>query len=164
MNDRIRRNKTKLRGGAVTVELAVMLPVILTLLFGVLEVSRGLEVAHVMSTAVREGARFGAMDKEGMLAENQTANQKVISDIRVFLIASGLPGDQATINITTVPDANTGSVGAFDLNDPVNDLLLFQIEATLPYAAVSYVPEAFLKNQNLTARIVFRNARSTLVN
>ena len=156
-------NRYELRKGTVAVEFAVLMPILLTFLFGIVEIGRGYDVSHVMTLAVREGARFGAMDKVGMLAENQTANDKMVSDIRVFLTASGLPGNVATINITTVPDAPGGSTSAFAVDDPANNLELFQIEVTLPYASVSHMPATFLKDRNLVVRIVFRNARSTLV-
>jgi hypothetical protein len=152
------------RRGAVAVELAVLLPVLLVLVFGTIEIGRGLEAAHLMTNAAREGARFAAMDREGMLGQNQTTNDKIESDVRNFLTASGLNGGMATIDIVSVPGSTGGTASDFDIEDPDNDLELFRINVLLPYSAVSYLPPYFLENKNITASVVFRNKRSALVN
>lgn len=53
---------TSPRAGAVTVELALVAPVFLFLVFGIIEVGRGFMVSHLLANAAREGCRFGILE------------------------------------------------------------------------------------------------------
>lgn len=48
------------RGAASLVEIALLVPILLLLIFGVWSVARAFDVKNTMDDAVREGARFGA--------------------------------------------------------------------------------------------------------
>ncbi len=77
-----------LRGGergAATVELAVVLPILLSFLFGIMELGRVTMVCHVLSTTAREGARNACLPG----ADNAT----VLSRITDELSRSGLTLD-----------------------------------------------------------------------
>jgi Flp pilus assembly protein TadG len=149
------------RRGAATVELAITLPFLFTLVFGVIEVGRALEVSQVLQIAVREGARFGATDRQGYIPDGKTANQKIVEDIRNYLIASGLPGGSADIECLSIPDDEGTPQGTFDFDDPNNHLKSFEVVINMPYSAVTYCPpkmqKFFLPTHNLTATAVFRN-------
>ncbi|QDU96733.1 TadE family protein [Lignipirellula cremea] len=147
------------RRGAVTVEFAVVAPVFLVILLGVAEASRLYEMQGQMASAAREGARIAAMDREGILQPGQTTNDKVIADVRNILTANGLPGDELVIRITEADDPDTD----FDLDDSDNDLRLFQLRIELPYSAVNPYGVPGVDETSLGASVVFRNARSTLV-
>ncbi|MBZ0258666.1 pilus assembly protein, partial [bacterium] len=43
--------------GSATVEFALVLPILMLLLFGIIEFGRVLSVQHLLNTAAREGAR-----------------------------------------------------------------------------------------------------------
>jgi Flp pilus assembly protein TadG len=57
----LRRNMRG-RCGASAVEFAVVLPVLLILLSGILDIGRRLQVTQILTNAAREGARHGAAD------------------------------------------------------------------------------------------------------
>lgn len=156
---RMKRQAQRQRSGAVAVEFALVAPVFLVLLLGMLELGRAFEMQQVLSSAVREGARFAAMDRDGIVPENDSTNNKIINDVRNYLNAAGFPGDLAQIAITEVDNPNL----AFDLDHPANHLRLFRLSAELPFSAVSLVPAHYLPGYQMKAEVVFRNARSTIV-
>jgi hypothetical protein len=113
----IRQKGKKLALAAVTVELAVVSPVMFAMLFGIIEFGWLFTVRHTMVNAAREGARVGAI--QGTDASDVEA--RVIE----LLAPMGLE-DKVTIAITeattdepnvsvllTVPQANVSLVGNF---------------------------------------------------
>ena len=81
-------------------------------------------------------------------------------DIKNFLTANGLPGDQATVSITPPDDDST----TLDLNDPDNELELFRVRVEFSYADVNPFSVPYNNDWTMSASIVFRNGKSTLVN
>jgi hypothetical protein len=151
-------NHRSYRRGVVAVEFALVVPMFTVLVLGMIELGRGLEVSQVLSTAVREGARFAAMDEEDLLLPGQTRNEKTIQDIRNFITAAGFPGSAVTVAIS---DADSPG-SPFDLSDPANALRLFRIDLSLAYNEVAVMPPTFLKDRNLSTHIVFQNGRTSL--
>ncbi|OHB66707.1 MAG: hypothetical protein A2V70_09425 [Planctomycetes bacterium RBG_13_63_9] len=154
-----RTRKRRARDGAVAVEFAFLAPVLLALVLGVAEASRLLDAQNRLATATREGARLAAMDRDDVLGEGQSTNEKIDADIRNFLDACGMPGDAATITISDVDDPDT----PFDLDDPANDLELFRVRVELPYSSVTMVDVPVMNEIHLVSELVFRNARATIV-
>jgi hypothetical protein len=109
--------------------------------------------------AAREGARLAAMEREGILAPGQSLNDKMIADVRAYLNAAGLPGNDAQITIED-PD-NPGA--ALNLLDPNNDLALFQLSVRLPYSSVRSAWSPNPAQFDLVGTAVFRNAVSVMV-
>ncbi len=159
MNARRSRSLTPAndRRGTATVEFAVIAPIFLILILGTWEMGTAVKASNNLTAAVREAGRLASMDFTGSLATNQTANQKVIQDIRAFLNASGLPGAQATITITHADGASAGQT--FDLQNKNNYLGLFRITATIPFSSVSVFPNKIMKNSVLKAELVNRRGR-----
>ena len=146
------------RRGAVAVEFAVIAPVLLTVIVSLIELVRVYEVQNTMEMACREGARFASLDRTDMLMEGQTANSKLIGDVQNFLKSSGISPSQAQVSVV-----KAGTSQAFDLDDPANDLQLFQVKISVPYSAVSYTPiRSGSHDYNLSAALTFRNGRATL--
>src|SRR5947209_9433377 len=56
----IRRNSPARRRGVAAVEMAVVLPILLSLIIGVWELGRIIQVTNLMVTAARDGARLAA--------------------------------------------------------------------------------------------------------
>jgi Flp pilus assembly protein TadG len=146
------------RRGAALVEFAILAPVLLSLVIGLLEIGQALKAANIMASAVREGGRLAAMDWNGFVPEGWTPNEKVISDVRNFLNAAGLPGDSATIEITSAEGGDAGE--EFVLTDPSNTYRLFTISIAIPYEEVSTFPSTFMQGQTLTSALTFRAVRS----
>lgn len=139
------------RRGAVTVEFAIIAPVLLTLVLGVIEVSRLFETQNILATAAREGARMAAMDREGLLQEGQSTNDKIEQDVKNFLAAQGYNADDVDIQVMHV-DSDT----PLDLDDPANSLELFRLRVDIPYSHFSTPGD---EDFSLGSEIVFRNAR-----
>ncbi|MGE3313585.1 MAG: TadE/TadG family type IV pilus assembly protein [Planctomycetaceae bacterium] len=146
------------RRGAAMVEFAIIAPVFLTLVIGLLEAGQALRAANVMAAAVREGGRLAAMDWNDFVPEGFTPNDKVISDVRNFLIASGLPGEEAVIQITSAEGEDEGE--EFDLTNTSNNYRLFKISIEIEYDEVSTFPSTFMYGQTLTSSLTFRAVRS----
>ena len=60
--DRVAHQKTRTRQGAAAVEFAVVAPVFILLIVGMVEVGRGLMVQQILTNAAREGARQAIME------------------------------------------------------------------------------------------------------
>jgi Flp pilus assembly protein TadG len=148
--------KKQSRRGTVTVEFAFIIPVFLVILLGMTEGSRLLEIQNALATAAREGARLAAMDRNEITNPGQTTNQKITADVQNFLVSTGLPGGDLDIRIAEVNDANT----TFDLDDPANDLRLFQLHVAVPLSAISTFQIPGADQYTVGAKVVFRNGRA----
>lgn len=152
-----RRHSRELRVGAVAVEFAAVAPLLLVVVVGLIELTRAYNVQNTLEMAAREGARYAAIDRTGMLQEGETANSKLIDDVKGFLATSGINPNDVTVSVV---DATTG--GAFDLDNAANDLKLFQVRISVPYSKVSYSPVKHYNASTLSTALTFRNGRATL--
>jgi len=131
-----------------------MLPVMLVLVLGTIELGTALRAQTILQSAVREAGRLASMDWRFVVAENQTPNQKVEQDIRNFVTASGLPGDDLVISIEYAEGDDEGTT--FDIADEDNDLQLLMIEIELPYTSISLFPVKHMYGKNVRASVVMR--------
>ena len=153
MQHRIRRpNRSRNRRGTVTVEMALVLPIFVALIAGIAEASRLLETQNILATVSREGSRLAAMDRSDILQPNQTTNEKIADDIRNFLNASGLNGDDASVYIVNPSDHTT----TMDLDDPYTEIELFELRVEMPFSSICGLGTD--SELNMVSKIVFRNA------
>ncbi|MDZ4659956.1 MAG: TadE/TadG family type IV pilus assembly protein [Bythopirellula sp.] len=153
-----RNRRENFRRAAVAVEFAFVAPFLISTALGIIELTRAYDAQNLLETAAREGARFASMDREGMLQEGQSTNDKLIQDVKNFLGSSGL--DTADIQVSITDADSPGST--FDLDDPANDLRLFKVDIAIPYSSISYTPVSPSHDFAMSASIVFRNGRATL--
>lgn len=146
------------RRAAVAVEFAIMAPMLLSIVVGMIEVNRAYDAQNLLQTAAREGARFASMDRTDMMQEGESTNAKLINDVTNFLKSAGLPGDSLEVQVLSHEDPTQ----AFDLDNPDNDLGLFIVEINMMFSDVSYTPVSGAYDYQMTADIVFRNGRATL--
>ena len=146
------------RRGAVAVEFAFVAPMLLAVVLGLIELTRAYDAQYLLHTAAREGARFAAMDRDGLLQSGESSNAKMTDDVKSFLASSGIPEQNIDVKIVDHEDPTK----TFDLDDPDNDLKLFEVEITVPYSSVSYTPVSSSNDYNLTGNITFRNGRATI--
>jgi hypothetical protein len=151
-------NRSNWRRAAVAVEFAFVAPFLIGTAMGIIELTRAYETQNLLETAAREGARFASMDREGMLAEGQSTNSKLIQDVKNFLASSGLDPDDIEVTVRDGEDP----AAPFDLDDPDNDLKLFEVEISIPYSKISYTPVSGSHDYSMKASIIFRNGRATL--
>jgi hypothetical protein len=149
---------TRSRRGAVAVEFAVVAPIFVAMLFGLIELGRAFETQNMLEVAAREGARFASMDRDGLLDPGQSANTKLIADVKTMLASNGVPIDQITVEVKDFENPNDD----FDLDDPLNDLKLFEVRVGVDWSAVSLTPVAAGHDHPMTASVVFRNGRATI--
>lgn len=146
------------RAGAVAVEFAVVAPILVAIMMGLIELGRAFEMTNQLEVAAREGARFAAMDRDGMLQEGQSTNDKLVNDVKNILSSNGVPRDDITVEVLDYE--NPGA--EFDLDDPANDLKLFEVRISVDFSSVSLAAVSGGDDYQLTASVVFRNGRATL--
>ena len=153
-----RRPQSAARRGAVAVEFAAIAPLLLAVIVGLIELSRIYSVQNCLETAAREGARFAALDRSGMMLGGKTANQKLVDDVKNYLASNNINPDRVDVKVTAADDPTQD----FDLDDPANDLELFQVRVEVPYSNVSYSPVSDANDYSLTSALTFRNGRAVV--
>jgi Flp pilus assembly protein TadG len=154
------RTTTEDRHGSATVEFAIIAPLFVALFMGMLQAGTNFGVSQQLYSSLRQAGRLATQDFSEKLQNGQTANAKVIADIKNQLKANGIDAANVTVAITHASGAAAGS--NFNLQDANNDLKYFKLTVTVPYSAVN--KNGFLPNNvsNLTASIVFRKGKSML--
>lgn len=143
------------RRGAAVVEFAIMAPLFLLLVLGVVEMGYALNASNTMYGVVREGGRLASQDFSKNLAPGQTANDKIVQDLRNMLTAAGIDGTDATITIEHADSPGT----TFDLEDPDNYLQYFRIRIEIDFEDVTAIRGKYMTGRVMTADITFRLGR-----
>jgi Flp pilus assembly protein TadG len=126
------KRSRKRRDAAASVELALLLPLLITCMLGIWEMGRMVDVQQIVSNGAREAGR--------MASTSNMSNTAVISATRDYLKRAGLPtaaGDNAIITIVN-KDSGLDAVSA-------NQLDRFEITIKVYYNDVRWV------NLNLNA-------------
>lgn len=136
------------RRGAVTVEMALVLPLFCSLVLGIIEFGRGFMVAQLVTNAAREGARRAIVDG--------STNSDVTSFIQTFLRTSANVGTgDVSVTITVTPAAgnpNPGnSIAACQSRDLIN------INVKVPFNKVALITGKYLKGKNLSGNASMRH-------
>ncbi|MBT5019983.1 MAG: pilus assembly protein [Planctomicrobium sp.] len=155
-----KENCSEIRRGIATVEFAVVAPVFISLILGMAEMSRALDVSTNLTAAVREGGRLASMHHNGAIPPGMTTEQKVIHDIRNVLKANGINGAKTTLTITHADGNNEGQ--DFDLDSGDNYLQNFRISASIAFSDVTIFPLRRMENQSLNSSVVFRLGKADL--
>ena len=122
--------------GAAAVEFAVVAPIFVLLLFGMIEYGRMVMVQQMLTNATREGARRAVLDG--------TTVARVKSTVRDYLSGGHIAVDDSEITVN--PDPTNAAPG-----DPVT------VSLTVPFSRVSWLPSPmFLGNANMSATSVMR--------
>ena len=116
-------------------EFAVVAPVFLLLVFGMIEYGRLVMVQQMLTNASREGARLAVLD-----GSTTTDVENVVDS---YLTSGNITG--ATVTMTPNPPGDAAS------GDPVT------VQVQIPYADVSWLPSPmYLGNTTMTATSVMR--------
>jgi Flp pilus assembly protein TadG len=92
--------------GAIAIEAAICLPVIVALMFGMWELGRVAQMSRIMKDAAREGARVAA---GGTNNGTTVSVSDVQNAVRNFLTASGIPSTAASAAAVTVTNLSANS-------------------------------------------------------
>ncbi len=123
------------RRGAAVVEFAVVAPIFLLLVLGMIEFGRVLMVQQMLINASREGARVAVLDG--------ATTGDVESTVDDYLDGSSISA--ANVTVTPDPPSNAG------FGDPVT------VRVTLPFDQVSWLPSPmYLSGYMITAESVMR--------
>ena len=120
------------RRGLATVEFAVCVPVLVTLVFGAIEASNAIYLKNSLTSAAYETARTVTAT-----GGTQSAAENRFNEI---VAARGIDG--AVLNITPSVDSLTPA-GA-----------VVEVRATAPASANSYAPSWFFKDSDMSAHVV----------
>lgn len=143
-----RRSSVSRRRGAAMVETALVLPVFLLLVLGIIEFGRALMVANMVTNAAREGARMAILDG--------STNSQVQTAVEDFLTASlGVARNSITTNITIQAAPGNTNPGNQCANAQSRDLIT--VEVRIPFSKVALVEGDFLQGKNLIGRSAMRH-------
>lgn len=148
MNRRWKERWKQGRRGAVTVEMALVLPIFTMLVFGIIEFGRGFMIMQLVTNAAREGCRRAIIDG--------STNSDVTSYIQTFMQTSGnVPTSSTTVTITITPatgNPNPGnSLAACSSRDLVN------VKVEIPFSAVQLITAKYLSGKTLKGEASMRH-------
>ncbi len=125
------------RRGVSTVEMAMMLPVFVLSILGIIEIGRAMMLVQVLEDAARTGVRMAIL--------TNTTNAQVTSAVQTLV--------HNTTNVTTgnitvtigVKGNNSASLSTAVPGDTIS------VAVQVPFAAASWVPPNFLNGKTLTS-------------
>ncbi|MEO2014747.1 MAG: TadE family protein [Fuerstiella sp.] len=142
------------RSGVAVLEAAVVLPMMLILVLGTIEMGSALRASTIMQSAVREAGRLANMNWSDVVDADDTPNAKIERDIRNYVTASGLPGSALIVSIVHADGESAGLM--FDISDEANELEMLKIEIIMPYSAISLFPSNHMAGTNVRAFLILR--------
>lgn len=123
------------RPGAATVEFAIVAPLFIMLVFGMIEYGRMVMVQQLITSAGREGARMGVL-------EGVTVDQ-VTTTVTNYLEESSVNG--ATVTVSPSP------LGSARYGEPVT------VKVSVPFDSVSWLPSPmYLGGKTLKSVAIMR--------
>lgn len=100
--------------GAAAVEMALVLPLLLLLLFGIIDFGRALNAQITVTEAAREGARAAALGLDGRARVTSAAGTVTVDSLQITPCAGDLSAD-AVVRVTHAfrPVTPVGSLMSF---------------------------------------------------
>lgn len=132
------------RSGAAAAEMALVLPVLITLLFGSFELGRYFLDSHVVAKAVRDGARFaGRQPFTEMPCGGPAADETDIKDlVRTGTTTDGAPArlgywtNPATITVTITCDSTAAYTTSGIYTNATGGARRVTVTAAVPYVTL----------------------------
>src|SRR5262249_32800740 len=115
--------QSRSRRGVAAVEFAFLLPVILTLLVGIWEVGRMIQIQQTLYNAAREGAR--------QAASGQMTATQVKAVVTNYLTVAGVPTTNVNVTVNDLTNPGVDPTAATTLDK-------LQITITMPFQDVSW--------------------------
>jgi Flp pilus assembly protein TadG len=107
-----RSSKTTRRAGTVLVEAAMVLPVVILFILGLMEYSRYLMTLHVFTNAVSAGASYAARHTDPIYLNGTSygnANSNVVSVVNNALAGQQLTGQATSVYLSDALGNNLGT-------------------------------------------------------
>jgi Flp pilus assembly protein TadG len=92
--------------GTAAVEFAIVVPILLLVVFGIIDFGRALWTLNVATSALREGARFGAAQVTSTTTTCSAALSGVTTKVQNYLTSALGSGATTGVNIAADCDAN----------------------------------------------------------
>jgi Flp pilus assembly protein TadG len=136
------------RPGAAIVEMAMVLPIFVMIVLGIIEFGRAMMVGQMVTNAAREATRLAIIDG--------STNSTVSSWITEFLNDSiGVSASDVTVTITV--DAAPGNPDPLDQIGNALPRDLVKVKVAVPFDKVSYITGDYLNGKNLSAQSAMRH-------
>lgn len=123
----------KSRSGLAAAEFALVLPFLVFLAIGMIEMGRGLQVKEILSDAARKGCRTGIQP----LATNTT----VSADVNNVLTDNNITASDATITIQV--NGVTANVNTAKQNDKIS------VKVSIPVSKIAWITPLFLPGSSI---------------
>lgn len=144
---RTRRPQEKRRGAAL-VEMAMTLPLFLTIILGIVEFGRAMMVSQLLTNSAREAARQSVMN-----GSTNAETEKIVRDFLTDVL--GVSAADITVTITVTEALGNPPCG--------NDVSLAQrrdlctVMVKVPFDKVSFVGGEFLASKQLLGQCAMRH-------
>jgi hypothetical protein len=141
-------NDLRRRQGAALVEMALILPLFLLIVLGIIEFGRAMMVGQIVTNAARHGTRQAVLDG--------STNAEIEDEIRQFM-QEAVGSDPADVSVTIEVEPYPGNP------DPANDLSAAlpkdtcRIQVRIPYSEVGYITGRFLQSAQLRGSCSMRH-------
>ena len=132
-----RRTKRAKRRGAAVVEFAVVAPVLLLFVLGIIEFGRMVMAQQLITNAAREGARIAIVPG--------SSTSQVTSKVSSYLSTASISGATTTVS----PDPSAATYGS-----------TVTVTVSLPFSSVAWSPPFFLGSKTLIANCAMRTEQS----
>jgi Flp pilus assembly protein TadG len=122
------------RRGAAAIEFALVAPVFFLFVLGIMEVSRGYMVVHILTDAARQGCRSAV--------EGGKTSAGVSDTVASTLAQQGLSGCQTTIRVNGTETELSGAQTGDEI----------EVQVSVPVTSVTWMPGGSFLNGNLSGR------------
>ncbi len=136
------------RRGAALVEMALVLPLFLMVVLGIIEFGRAMMVCQMVTNAAREGARRAIIEDSTNTAVEQQINDFLTGTLNVS-------ANEITTTITITPGPGNENPGNQLSKSENGDLI--SIRVSVPYNSVSFISGRFLAGKNLIGQSSMRH-------
>ena len=119
--------KTSRRAGAMTVEMAIVGPLLFLIVFGLFEVAYGFMVQHLIQDAARQGCRVAMCYRK--------TNATVLATVNTLLNAEGVAGATTTILVNNV----SADVSAAKTGDDITVQVTVAASNVSPFPVTGYL-------------------------
>jgi Flp pilus assembly protein TadG len=144
---RRRDHSWRQRSGAAVVEMAICLPLLFTVVLGIVEFGRGMMVSELVNNSAREGARLAIVAG--------TTNNDVTQAVKDFLQAAGINSQDVTVTITVTAATGNPNPNNQVGNATTRDVCTVQVQ--VPFNKVSFIPGSYLNGKNLKGLCAMRH-------
>ncbi len=115
--------KPKRRSGVVAVEMALVMPIALTLIFGIMQVGYAFMIQHMLQDAARKGCRAASFPSSSNTVVTSAVNG-VLSNMKLTGVTTTILVNGAAVDVST---ASYGSTVSVSVQIPLSNVMLFSV-------------------------------------